>query len=354
MKVQTFCPITREVSPFHESSSLYELLENRFNNTSGLILSSKVQEIIINTAIDFWNKLTLSNLPLGYRIFSPPKILPVHINTSSSSDCIFALSDFENPTSSMKDRASALCIFDAVTSGKKFIRVASCGNAAFSLAYLASFFNLEVHVYLPNDGTSSISRKITDIGAHIHYSTKYSLSVQECINDCLSDENSYCRLTGINPLTRLGKSTFFSSVLSGITRPSTIYIPVGDGNFATSLLYTQIPSGVSIILYYPRKSGNLAFELGTDEMNLINSGSSIKPLDVREPQDYSYIRFLLKSNPNISFMPLEECDFDCLYSHQLQPPLNDACNVFSGGLNCSLANMRITPISYICQTGNKW
>jgi threonine synthase len=172
--------------------------------------------------------------------------------------------DSRLPSSSFKDRASAMVIAQAMSMGVKTICVASTGNAAAALACLCAGTDLKAVIFVP-EGTPE--GKLA--GILIHGATVFM--VRGSYNDAVDMAAAACakfgwynRSTGINPYTREGKKTagfeiaeqlalfgegervrrgegdVTSSPLHPFTpspfrAPTAVVVPVGDGNIISGV-----------------------------------------------------------------------------------------------------------------------
>lgn len=73
-----------------------------------------------------------------------------------------------NPTGTMKDRASYAVLENAKEQEKDTIVVASCGNYGASIVYLARFFGITPHVYIPEKYQTSRIQEMERLGGIIH------------------------------------------------------------------------------------------------------------------------------------------------------------------------------------------
>jgi threonine synthase len=167
---------------------------------------------------------------------------------------IWLKDDSRLPSSSFKDRASAMVIARAMATGVKTICVASTGNAAAALACLCAGTDLRAVIFVP-EGTPE--GKLA--GILIHGATVYM--VRGSYNDAVDMATAACakfgwynRSTGINPYTREGKKTAGFEIaeqlasptlalprLTGVgwegafRAPTVVVVPVGDGNIISGV-----------------------------------------------------------------------------------------------------------------------
>ena len=340
MIIDVSCPICGTHNQLNTSS--YDSLEKGICCGTGGLVTAKQRDIILKDCKSFWDKVYD---PKESQIQSPlakPELIDIRRENRN----IFCLSDRNKPSQSMKDRASSIAIWDAIQSNKKSIAVASCGNAALSTAKLSKKVGIECTVFIPKHGTHEIQKRLEHEKAKIILFDSYAEAVNACKEYFSESKESYCRLTGINPLTRVGKSTIFDKLKLIKDKDFTLHIPVGDGNLASGLFYHDIER-FKINLYSPKLAQNRAFTNTTPEKTV----SSILPLDVSNPQDYSLIKEL-GQRANITLITLEEKNFK-REGQIIDNRLNRACEVFFGGLFLA-EHTNNGGNSIIFHTGTKW
>jgi threonine synthase len=178
---------------------------------------------------------------------------------------IWLKDDSRLPSSSFKDRASAMVIAQAMAMGVKTICVASTGNAAAALACLCAGADLRAVIFVP-EGTPD--GKLA--GILIHGATVFM--VRGSYNDAVDMAGAACakfgwynRSTGVNPFTREGKKTAGFEIAEQLARykdsekekrgesesspshflplspssafraPAAVVVPVGDGNIISGV-----------------------------------------------------------------------------------------------------------------------
>jgi threonine synthase len=136
------------------------------------------------------------------------------------------------PTGSNKDRATALCLVDAVANGATAIACASSGNVACSLAAgaaamgLAAFIFVSARTVSPAKVDFMRSFKATVFLVDGPYEQAYRLCDEACARF-----GWYNRNTATNPLALQAKKTVAFEVWEQLGRrmPEVVYLPVGDG-----------------------------------------------------------------------------------------------------------------------------
>jgi threonine synthase len=136
------------------------------------------------------------------------------------------------PTGSNKDRATALCLVDAVAKGATAIACASSGNVACSLAAGAAAMGLPAFIFVSARTVSPAkvdfmrSFKATILLVDGPYEQAYRLCDEACARF-----GWYNRNTATNPLALQAKKTVAFEVWEQLGRrmPDVVYLPVGDG-----------------------------------------------------------------------------------------------------------------------------
>jgi len=155
--------------------------------------------------------------------------------------------DSRLPSSSFKDRASAMVIARAMHMGVKTICVASTGNAAAALAALCAGSDLQAIIFVPQDTPEGKLAGILIHGARVYtvrgsYSDAVALAGAAC-----QTFGWYNRSTGFNPYTREGKKTAGFEIAEQLAcadgaasaqpfrAPDVVIVPVGDGNIISGV-----------------------------------------------------------------------------------------------------------------------
>ncbi len=156
--------------------------------------------------------------------------------------------DSRLPSSSFKDRASAMVIARAMEMGVQTICVASTGNAAAALAALCAGTPLHAVIFVPESTPEAKLAGILIHGAQVY-------TVRGSYNDAVALAEAACReygwynrSTGINPYTREGKKTAGYEIAEQLARassydpprphfraPDVVIVPVGDGNIISGV-----------------------------------------------------------------------------------------------------------------------
>jgi threonine synthase len=136
------------------------------------------------------------------------------------------------PTGSNKDRATALCVVDAVRRGATSIACASSGNVACSLAAGAASMGLRAFIFVSAHSVSPAKVAfMRAFGATVFLvDGPYEQAYRLC-DDACERFGWYNRNTASNPLALQAKKTVAFEVWEQLGRrmPDVAYLPVGDG-----------------------------------------------------------------------------------------------------------------------------
>lgn len=145
----------------------------------------------------------------------------------------FVKDDGQNPTASLKDRASALVVARAMEKNIQIVSTASTGNAAAALAGVgASVPGIETVIFVPATAPEAKIAQLLVYGATVLLvEGSYDVAFDLCVQICL-EEGWYCRNTGFNPYTIEGKKTVAYEIAeqSNWNVPDVVVVSVGDGN----------------------------------------------------------------------------------------------------------------------------
>ena len=139
--------------------------------------------------------------------------------------------DGQNPTASLKDRASAMAVAKAQEAGAKVIACSSTGNAASSLAGNAAAAGLKTYIFVPSRAPKGKVAQLMTFGATVvsvqgSYEDTFELSKQ-----AIDRWGWYNRNAAINPYLSEGKKTVGLEIMEQLNWevPDYIAISVGDG-----------------------------------------------------------------------------------------------------------------------------
>ena len=139
--------------------------------------------------------------------------------------------DGQNPTASLKDRASAMAVAKAKEAGAKIIACSSTGNAASSLAGNAAAAGLRTFIFVPERAPKGKVAQLMTFGANVisvqgNYEETFELSKK-----AIDKWGWYNRNAAINPYLSEGKKTVSLEIAEqlGWQMPDYLAISVGDG-----------------------------------------------------------------------------------------------------------------------------
>lgn len=170
-----------------------------------------------------------SRLPL--RIGDTPLHHAARLGASAGLENLWLKDETGNPSSSIKDRASAVALLRAVETGADTVAVASTGNAGSSTACLAAAMGLHAVVFVPETAPPAKLAQSLAYGARVlavrgSYDDAYDLCLSEC-----EKRGWFNRSTGFNPFTREGKKTSSFEIWEQLGQvPDRVIVPTGDGN----------------------------------------------------------------------------------------------------------------------------
>ncbi len=139
--------------------------------------------------------------------------------------------DGQNPTASLKDRASAMAVAKAQEAGAKIIACSSTGNAASSLAGNAAAAGLRTFIFVPERAPKGKVAQLMTFGANVisvqgNYEETFELSKK-----AIDKWGWYNRNAAINPYLSEGKKTVSLEIAEQLDwkMPDYLAISVGDG-----------------------------------------------------------------------------------------------------------------------------
>lgn len=139
--------------------------------------------------------------------------------------------DGQNPTASLKDRASAMAVAKAKEAGARIIACSSTGNAASSLAGNAAAAGLRTFIFVPERAPMGKVAQLMTFGANVisvqgNYEETFELSKK-----AIDKWGWYNRNAAINPYLSEGKKTVSLEIAEQLdwNMPDYLAISVGDG-----------------------------------------------------------------------------------------------------------------------------
>ena len=144
---------------------------------------------------------------------------------------LYIKDDGQNPTASLKDRASALAVVKAREAGADTIACSSTGNAASSLAGNAAAAGLHTYIFVPSRAPKGKVAQLRIFGSTVisvdgSYEDTFELS-----KAAIDKWGWYNRNAAINPYLSEGKKTVTPEIMEqlGWQVPDYIALSVGDG-----------------------------------------------------------------------------------------------------------------------------
>ena len=144
---------------------------------------------------------------------------------------LYIKDDGQNPTASLKDRASAMAVVKAREAGADTIACSSTGNAASSLAGNAAAAGLATYIFVPSRAPKGKVAQLMIFGATVisvdgSYEDTFALS-----KAAIDRWGWYNRNAAINPYLSEGKKTVALEIMEQLDWqvPDYIAISVGDG-----------------------------------------------------------------------------------------------------------------------------
>jgi threonine synthase len=144
---------------------------------------------------------------------------------------LYVKDDGQNPTSSLKDRASAIAVVRAQRAGMTTVACSSTGNAASSLAGNAAAMGLSSFIFVPERAPKGKVAQLMIFGARVisvqgNYEETFKLSAQ-----AIERWGWYNRNAAINPYLLEGKKTVSLEIAEqlGFKSPDYVAVSVGDG-----------------------------------------------------------------------------------------------------------------------------
>ena len=176
---------------------------------------------------------SLPELQIGWT----PMYRAQNLEKDSGISKIYVKDDGRNPSASFKDRAGAVALARALEADEEVIASASTGNAASSLACLASYKDIQTVIFVPETAPTAKVAQLLVFGATvISVRGTYDDAFDLCVK--ASEEYGwYNRNTGFNPFTREGKKTCAFEICEQLDWkvPDWVFVPVGDGNIISGI-----------------------------------------------------------------------------------------------------------------------
>ncbi|MEI7883912.1 MAG: threonine synthase [Clostridia bacterium] len=146
-------------------------------------------------------------------------------------DTLYMKDDGQNPTASMKDRASAIAVAKALEEGAEVIACSSTGNAASSVAGNGASVGMKTVIFVPGRAPQGKVAQLRIFGAQVisvqgSYEDTFKLSAQ-----AIEKYGWYNRNAAVNPYLVEGKKTITIETCEQMDWqvPDWIVFSVGDG-----------------------------------------------------------------------------------------------------------------------------
>ncbi len=189
--------------------------------------------LVTNRNFNMWRYSAL--LPIGANAALPPLAVgysPLyHKPGFLGLPNLYLKDDGQNPTSSLKDRASAMAVVKAMEAGQQSIACSSTGNAASSLAGQAASCGLKSYIFVPSRAPKGKIAQLLIFGAKVmivdgDYEQTFALS-----QAAIERFGWYNRNAAINPYLSEGKKTVALEICEQLNwqAPDYVCVSVGDG-----------------------------------------------------------------------------------------------------------------------------
>ena len=191
-----------------------------------------------------------STVPQGLKVGGSPLYKADGIAADLGIKALYIKDDGLEPTSSLKDRASAMAVTKAVEAGYDTIACSSTGNAASSLAGNAAKAGLKTYIFVPDRAPKGKIAQLMMFGANLtavrgSYEETFELSKK-----AIDKYGWYNRNAAINPYLSEGKKTVAHEIIEqlGFKAPDYVAVSVGDGCTIAGVykgLYDMYMAGLS-------------------------------------------------------------------------------------------------------------
>lgn len=189
-------------------------------------------------------------VPAGLRVGMSPMYEAQNIADELGIRRLYIKDDGINPTSSLKDRASAMAVTKAIEAGYGTIACSSTGNAASSLAGNAAKAGLKTYIFVPARAPKGKIAQLMMFGANLtavdgSYEETFELS-----KAAIDKYGWYNRNAAVNPYLSEGKKTVAHEIIEqlGFKAPDYVAVSVGDGCTIAGVykgLYDMYMAGLS-------------------------------------------------------------------------------------------------------------
>ena len=205
--------------------------------------------------------------------------------------------DGQNPSGSLKDRASVVVVAHAIASGREAVCTASSGNAAVALAAAAAGTGLQAIAFVPASTPPAKLTQLSAYGARVILAEGGYEQAVRASRLAAARLGWYCRNTAFNPFTTQGKKTVALEIAEQASgEPAdVVVVPAGDGNILTAvhlgfrdaLALGWIPRMPRLVAVQSANADAIhhAWAHGLDEPTARPATSRADSINVAEPQD---------------------------------------------------------------------
>jgi threonine synthase len=173
----------------------------------------------------------------AWSVGDTPLHMPHRLRAEMQQPTLLLKDDTLLPSCSLKDRASAMAIADAVRLGIDHIACASTGNAAASLSVLAARAGIDTTIFVPAAAPAAKLAQLELHGSKVirvdgTYDEAFDLSIAQTL-----ENGWYSRNCAYNPLLVEGKKTAAFEILYATEghAPDAVFVPVGDGCIVSAI-----------------------------------------------------------------------------------------------------------------------
>jgi threonine synthase len=231
-EVEYFCPLCGQVGTLdvlYNYAALTSVMDREVLSTS--------REMSMWRYRDLLPLRPASSVP-PLRVGYTPLLDAPRVAAASGLRQVWVKDDGQNPTASLKDRASAMVVARAVENSIRVVSTASTGNAAAALSGLcASVPDMQAIIFVPATAPEAKIAQLLVYGATVLLiEDSYDVAFDLCY-ELSQSEGWYCRNTGINPFTTEGKKTVAYEIAEQLhwQPPDVVVVSVGDGSIIGSV-----------------------------------------------------------------------------------------------------------------------
>ncbi len=172
-----------------------------------------------------------STTPQGLRVGNSPLYQSDKVAKMLGIKKLYIKDDGINPTSSLKDRASAMAVTKAIEAGYNTIACSSTGNAASSLAGNAAAAGLNTYIFVPQRAPKGKIAQLLMFGANLTAVKGTYEETFELSKKAIDKYGWYNRNAAINPYLSEGKKTVSLEIIEQLdfVAPDYVAVSVGDG-----------------------------------------------------------------------------------------------------------------------------